>query len=100
MVAQTRTSYAWARDLLKYRETGLSQFYARFALVRTIIGLILRILVVSLAPALTAALVGRQVRYDELIAYEPSLFSIVLIALMFGILRNISRLIMVYRLRH
>jgi len=78
----------------------MSQFYARFALVRTIIGLVDRIVVVVLAPFVIGALVGRAVSYQEIIAFEPGIASMLMTALLFGVLRNTSRLVMVGRLRH
>jgi len=99
IILQVQSSYQWARDLLKYRETGISQLYARFVLVRTIIGLLLRILIVVLAPFAVGALVGRSVSYQELIAFEPGISSMLMTALLFGVLRNVSRLVMVGRLR-
>ncbi len=100
IIVQIQSSYSWARDLLKYRETGISQFYARFVIVRTIVGLILRILVVVLAPFAIGALVGRVVSYQEVIAFEPGISSMLMTALFFGVLRNTSRLVMVKRLRY
>lgn len=99
IILQTRSSYSWARDLLKYRETGISQFYARFVFIRTVAGLIIRSLVFAMAPFVTEALIGRQVTFQELIAFEPGIASVLMSALLFGILRNISRLVMVARLR-
>jgi CubicO group peptidase (beta-lactamase class C family) len=100
IIFQIQSSYSWARDLVKYRETSISQFYARFALVRTIIGLVVRIIVVALAPFAIGALVGRAVSYQEIIAFEPGIASMLMTALLFGVLRNTSRLVMVGRLRH
>ncbi|HOH16341.1 MAG TPA: serine hydrolase domain-containing protein [Rectinema sp.] len=100
IILQTLVSYSWARNLLKYRETGISQLYARFVILRTIIGLVLRILIVLLAPLAIGALVGWQVTYQEIIAFEPGVSTMLMTALLFGALRNIARLVMVLRLRH
>jgi CubicO group peptidase (beta-lactamase class C family) len=99
IILQIQSSFSWARDLLKYRETGISQLYARFVLIRTVVGLILRIIIVVLAPFAIEALVGRSVSYQEIIAFEPGISSMLMTALLFGALRNISRLVMVVRLR-
>jgi CubicO group peptidase (beta-lactamase class C family) len=99
IILQMQSSFSWARDLLKYRETGISQLYARFVPVRTFIGLVLRIFIVVLAPFAAGALVGRSVSYQELIAFEPGIASMLMTALLFGALRNISRLVMIGRLR-
>ncbi len=99
IILQTRSAYSWARDLLKYRETSISQLYARFVLLRTIVGLAARLIVFVFAPLAAGALVGRHVSYQELIAFEPGIASVLMTALFFGVLRNISRLVMVVRLR-
>ena len=52
-----------------------------------------------LAPFAAGALVGRSVSYQELIAFEPGIASMLMTALLFGALRNISRLVMIGRLR-
>ena len=100
VILQTLMSYSWAKNLLKYRETSISQLYARFVMVRTIVGLVLRILIVLLAPLAIGALVGWQVTYQEIIAFEPGVSTMLMTALLFGVLRNITRLVMVLRLRH
>lgn len=99
IILQTRSAYSWARDLLKYKETSISQLYARFVLLRTIIGLAVRLLIFVCAPIAAGALVGRHVSYQELIAFEPGIASVLMTALFFGVLRNISRLVIVARLR-
>lgn len=98
IILQMQSSYSWARDLLKYRETGISQIYSRFVLVRTIIGLFLRICIVVAAPFAIGALIGRPVSYQEIITFEPGVASMLMTALLFGSLRNLSRLVMIARL--
>lgn len=99
IIFQTRGAYSWARDLLKYRETSISQLYARFVLIRTVVGLAARLIVFALAPFGAAALVGRPVSFQDLIAFEPGIASVLMTALFLGVIRNVSRLVMVARLR-
>lgn len=99
IILQTLSSYSWARDLLKYRESSISQLYARFAFVRTIGGLLLRVLAVVLAPFAAGYLAGRAISYQELIAFEPGIASVLMTAMLFGAIRNMSRIILYMRLR-
>lgn len=99
MVLQTLTSYSWARDLRKYRESSLSQFYVRFAVFRTIAGLAARGLVIVSAPWFASQLAGRSLSYSELISFEPGFASMALTLALLAMLRNVSRLVWLARLR-
>ncbi|MCX8013421.1 MAG: beta-lactamase family protein, partial [Rectinema sp.] len=86
MVLQTLTAYSWARDLRKYRETSFSQFYARFTIMRTIVGLIARGVLIVVAPWLASQLVGRSLSYAELISFEPGFASMALTLALLAVL--------------
>jgi len=60
---------------------------------------LLRVLAVVLAPFAAGYLVGRAVPYQELIAFEPGIASVLMTAMLFGVIRNISRIILYMRLR-
>lgn len=99
LFAQTLAAYAWARDLLKYRESNLSQLYARFAYLRTILGILCRIAAVALAPTALSMLSGRAITFGDIFSFEPGFATIFMGCMLFGSLRNISRLVWHARLR-
>jgi len=99
LLLQTATAYSWTKTMLDRRETGKSNAYQHFIMIRTLSGIIVRIVFLIAAPYLIGSLMGRQLVYHDLLTMESGGTVFFIIAMTAGALRNISRLTWFFHLQ-
>ena len=68
-------------------------------MIRTLSGIILRAILLLLAPYLIGRLIGRQLMYHDLLTMEPGGTAFFIIVMTAGCLRNISRITWFFHLQ-
>ncbi|MCE5256519.1 MAG: beta-lactamase family protein [Spirochaetaceae bacterium] len=97
LFSQTSTAHSWAKAAVERQETGTNIYFHQLITARTTFGLILRVLLIFLAPTLIGAIFGGSLTYHDLMVLEPGTSAFLAIALLAGALRNTTRLVWLRR---
>ncbi len=96
LTIQISGAFAWARSVKDRSEASGTLKPVVIAALRTFLGCAIRVLLMLYAPVLAGLAFGRAVTIRSLFTLEPDLAAIIVAACVFGILRNISRLVWLY----
>jgi CubicO group peptidase (beta-lactamase class C family) len=93
ILLQTATSFAWTKTLMDRRETVRGNAYQNFIVFRTLAGIAVRAALLVAAPLLVGQFIGRPLEYHDLLTMEPGGCAFFIIAMIAGIMRNITRML-------
>ncbi len=96
LTIQISGAFGWARSVKDSSEASGTLRPVVVSALRTILGCVARVLVIVYAPVLVGLAFGRLVTIQSLFTLEPDLAAVIVAACVFGILRNISRLVWLY----
>jgi CubicO group peptidase (beta-lactamase class C family) len=92
LVFQTGGALRWTKEIRDKAEAAGTRGPVRFAIFRSILGIVFRALVAALLPALLGLVLGKAVSWPALLLLEPGLAAWCLMICVLGALRNAARL--------
>ena len=92
LALQTGGALSWAKDVKGRADAAGGRGPVVFAIVRSCLGVAVRIAFAIVAPIVLSAIFGRQVTWTVAFALEPGIAAWAVAALAFGSLRNLARL--------
>ncbi|HOV94132.1 MAG TPA: serine hydrolase domain-containing protein [Spirochaetales bacterium] len=95
---QTSNADSWAKTIVEHQETGARPHYYKLVAVRTALGGLIRFVLLTGAPLLTGAVIGRTLSYFDFLALEPGSMTLLVLAFFAGFLRNVARLVWLRRM--
>jgi CubicO group peptidase (beta-lactamase class C family) len=93
---QISGAFAWARSVKDRSEASGTLRPVVISAFRTFLGCAMRVLIVVYAPVLVGLAFRRAVTIRSLFTLEPDLAAVLVAACVFGVLRNVSRLVWLY----
>ncbi len=92
LALQTGGALSWAKDVKGRAEASDGKGPIIWAIVRSWLGIAVRIALCVVTPYIFSAVFGRRVGWSTAFALEPGIASWAVAAISFGILRNVARL--------